>query len=323
MNVCILGIIGDQLDEGMKNFGKNLHRALSAQGINTELFDISKIFTPSALSELRSFNPDICHLIPGPTLKGLTLLELLGRFSGAKTVVSATHPHLASHNKRILSQLQPDLMLVQSSNSEQLFENAGYETAWLPSGVDTEKFRPVSETRQRDIRRELGLPVDDRLFLHVGHLKRERNVLELDTLSQFGSVIVIGSPSTRQQSDVIDTLQSQNHHVYTSYIKEIDKYYQAADYYVFPTKGSEHSIEIPLSVLEAMACNKPILSQPFGGLPDLFDEGYGIVYFEQLDALTTDDFPDQSQTKTRELVKDYSWENTAKTAVQHYQRILQ
>jgi len=323
MNVCILGITGDQLDEGMKNFGKNLRKALSAQGIKTELFDISSILTPPALSELKSFDPDIYHLIPGPTLKGLSLLKILGQLFGAKTVVSATHPHLASQNTRILSWLKPDLMLVQSSKFEQLFESAGYETAWLPSGVDTEKFRPVSETREKNLRQELGLPLDERLFLHVGHLKKERNVLELDALSDFGSVLVIGSPSTKQQTDVIDTLRSQNHHVYTGYLKEIDKYYQAVGYYVFPTKGVEHSIEIPLSVLEAMACNKPILARRFGGLPDLFDEGDGIVYFEEVDALTIDDLPDRSQTKTRELVQEYSWDNTAKTAVQHYRRLLQ
>lgn len=323
MNVCILGIRGDQLDEGMKNFGKNLNKALSAQGVKTKLFGVSNILTPPALSELKSFDPDIFQLIPGPTLKGLSLLKILGRLFGAKTVVSATHPHLASQNTTILSQLKPDLMLVQSSKSEQLFQSAGYETAWLPGGVDTEKFHPVSEMRDRALRQELGFPLDERLFLHVGHLKKERNVLELDTLAEFGSVIVIGSPSTKQQTGVIDTLRSQNHHVYTGYIEEIEKYYQATDYYVFPTKGAEHSIEIPLSVLEAMACNKPILTRRFGGLPDLFDEGNGIVYFEELDALTIGDFPDRSQTKTRELVQEYSWNNTAKTAVQHYQRLLQ
>lgn len=322
INVCILGISGDNLDEGMKNFGRNLHKHLVRQGINAELVDIQGVFHPGRLTDLRSFDPDIIHLIPGPTLKGLFVIKILGQIFDSRTVVSATHPHLASRNPRLLSLLKPNIMLVQSSRSQKIFEMAGFETGWLPSGVDTDKFYSVSNSQKEELRQELGFPVDERLFLHVGHLKRERNILELDALSDLGTIIIIGSPSTSQQPEVINTLRENGHHVYTEYIENIERYYQMSDYYVFATEGAEHSIELPLSVLEAMSCNISVITKRFGGLPDLFDEGNGLVYFDDTSSLTENDLPDRTQTQTRELVREYSWNKTAETAVEHYQRVL-
>lgn len=323
MKVCILGISDNQLDEGMKNFGKNLFSSLQDTSIDTQLFDIGDVFSTQEFNQLRLFNPDVVHLIPGPTLKGLLIMRLLGRVLDAKTVVSAMHPHLRFHDERLLRHLEPDLVLVQSSDTAQFFENVGFDTAWLPSGVDLEKFHPVSESRKKELREELSLPPDERLFLHVGHLKRERNVLELDSLSNLGTIVVIGSTSTDQQPEVIRTLRNQGHFVETEYIHQIQRYYQTADYYVFPTKETEHSIQIPLSVLEAMACDVPVLSTLFGGLPDLFTEEDGLVFFENLENMTEDTIPDSLQTRNRDRVREHSWHRIAERAVGYYQQVVE
>ncbi len=58
----------------------------------------------------------------------------------------------------------------------------------------------------------------------------------------------------------------------THYLPEIVELYQAADAYVFPVPpnpADPSAIDLPLSVLEAAACNLPILATRFGALPDL------------------------------------------------------
>lgn len=319
MKVAIIGITGDELDEGMKNFGKQLYRNLKNLPLNAELFDIKHVVSPEGIAGINRYDPDVIHLIPGPTLKGLLLVKAVGRLVGAKTVVSATHPHLWTTNPSVLKLLKPDLILVQSSNSERIFAEADYHTDWLPSGVDTDKFHPVAAARKEELRGALGLPEKERVFLHVGHLKKERNVLELDQLAQYGTIVIIGSPSTDQEQHIVDKLQGKGHQVHSEFIENIQHYYQTADFYVFPTEKAEHSIEIPLSVLEAMACNIPVISKRFGGLPDLFDEGTGIQFVESLGDITDGDLTKETSIENRDRVIEYSWPAVAEAAFHHYE----
>ena len=48
---------------------------------------------------------------------------------------------------------------------------------------------------------------------------------------------------------------------------------------------SIRAIEIPLSVLEAMACNLPVITTKFGGLPDLFEDGNGFYFVDSVDEI--------------------------------------
>ena len=56
-----------------------------------------------------------------------------------------------------------------------------------------------------------------------------------------------------------------------------------SDCYVFPTVHKKACIETPLSVLEAMACNLPIVSTRFGALPTIFNEGSGLFFTENVE----------------------------------------
>ena len=53
----------------------------------------------------------------------------------------------------------------------------------------------------------------------------------------------------------------------------IHELYQLADVYLFPVQRADAAMEIPLSVLEAMAVNLPIITTPFGRLTELFEGG--------------------------------------------------
>ena len=51
-----------------------------------------------------------------------------------------------------------------------------------------------------------------------------------------------------------------------SYIPEVEDIYRLSDLYLFLAESDTAAIEVPLSVLEAMACNLPVICTPFGGL---------------------------------------------------------
>jgi glycosyltransferase involved in cell wall biosynthesis len=89
---------------------------------------------------------------------------------------------------------------------------------------------------------------------------------------------MIASTSTPADPEIEASLQSAGVEIVRRYLPDIERYYQASDAYVFPVENERGSVEVPLSVLEAMACGTPVASTRFGGLPELFDEGQGLAY---------------------------------------------
>jgi glycosyltransferase involved in cell wall biosynthesis len=94
-----------------------------------------------------------------------------------------------------------------------------------------------------------------------------------------------------------------------TYLPNIEDLYRASDLYLFPVHEGSGSIEFPLSVLEAMACNLPVLATRFGALPESFPEGFGLRYLaqgENVGDAVTGLFSEPP--RTRELVAAYSWD---------------
>ena len=100
-------------------------------------------------------------------------------------------------------------------------------------------------------------------------------------------------------------------------MENIEEIYQLSDCYFFPTTDAIEAIEFPLSVLEAMACNLPIITTPFGGLTDIFDESDDFLYFTNENQI-----PEKiTQIKTvipknREKIEQLSWSKIAEKIVE-------
>jgi glycosyltransferase involved in cell wall biosynthesis len=91
--------------------------------------------------------------------------------------------------------------------------------------------------------------------------------------------------------------------------------YQLADLYVFPTlPGRKGCIEIPLSVLEAMACNIKSACTRFGGLPDIFEEGRGFYFIDCDKNLVNivEKSQENNLVRTREMANQYAWKSVTK-----------
>jgi len=318
MNVCILGQQSEQLDEGMKNYSIQLHRHLCAAGIESTLIDLRKAGRWDFLNDIRRCDPDIIHLVPGPTGKGLALLKTLSVVKRAKSVATVTQPRFNRVSRKLLSHLKPSLVYIQSDTDLPRFEQAGCRTKFLPSGVDLTRFTPSSMSEQTQLRDELSLPKSERIFLHVGHFKQGRGIKSLLKLQSFGHVVVVGSPSTGPETELVESLRSDGITVQTDYVPDIEKYYQASDVYVFPVTNETNSIRSPLSIFEAMACDLPIVMTRFGGITDLFEEGDGLQFVNSFDNIGEDDLQFE-RVATREKVSQYSWESIVDEIVETYE----
>lgn len=318
MRVGLLGEASDQLDEGMKNTGNMLAETLPSTGVEARLFDLRDVSTPGFWRRVRRYDPDLMHLVHGPTLQGLLLLEFLSAALGCRTVATSTQPRFGDLSWRVARYLRPDRMLVQSGEDGSRFRDAGFDTGYVPSGVDVDRFHPVDEAERRAIRADLGLDPDERVFLHVGHFKEGRNLRSLLSLREYGRVVVVGSPSTGPRETLIEDLRSAGCVTRTEYVPDIERYYQAADWYVFPVVDESNSIRAPLSVLEAMACDRPVLATRFGGLEDMFEPGDGLVFLPDVTEVDPGTLADPGPVRTREKVMAYSWESIAERVADVY-----
>ncbi|OGO23462.1 MAG: hypothetical protein A2144_12205 [Chloroflexi bacterium RBG_16_50_9] len=197
----------------------------------------------------------------------------------------------------------------------------GCRTQMLPSGVDLDKFTPVSAARKIELRAKYKLDPEIFTVLHVGHIKKERNIEILARVRREhdAQVIFVGSSLPDDERVAIAArLRGEGVIVFDDYLKDIQELYQLADCYLFPVFSDQACIGTPLSVLEAMACNLPVITVRYGSLPKLFEEGQGLLFADTPEELLQGvaGRKNSNGCKTRGKVFPYSWQNIAKNLLE-------
>jgi glycosyltransferase involved in cell wall biosynthesis len=238
--------------------------------------------------------------------------------------VIATQPvKYRRFERRLVSLLTPDGIFVQAPRSKHELQSIPCPVYFLPSGVDTSRFVPVDDIQKRNLRRKYKADEIVFVVLHVGHISRGRNVEVLERVARLGYVRVrlVGSTSTPQDEDLAHQLIQAGVQLICEYIPHIEEIYQLADAYVFPVVSEEASIGVPLSVLEAMACNLPVITTHFGGLPWMFQGENGFVYFDDENELPEliGDVQKLQKSSTRRMVEPYDWKKVASGAMEMIQ----
>jgi glycosyltransferase involved in cell wall biosynthesis len=312
MKVCLVGHFSDALDEGVRNVAKYLGNALEENGIELKKLAISSF---REWKSVQTFRPDILHFVLTPTTRGVVTAKLISTLHPeAKTVISAVHPSLVG--ARLLQPFRPDVVLVQSKQSERLFKSIRCETRFFPNGVDTEKFTPKSQEDMRRLRDEFGIPMESFVVLHLASMRKQRNLDVFKTIQrQEGyQVILVARENEAGGKELVRELQEAGCLVWRKHFPNIEDVYSLANCYVFPTIEAKACIETPLSVLEAMACNLPVVTTRFGALPGLFHEGSGLFFAERAEQIlgaTQIIKNGMPRVDTRHLVSHYSWANLA------------
>lgn len=309
-------------DEGMKKIARMLAKSFQAlPEINVQVVSIREA--------IRSIHQaDIVHYIGGPTYR--SVLFAFGcklRNKRVRTMLTFTNPHWNWISDVIIRIFPPDRVIVSSRHWLNWAKKIELPTELMVvSGVDLELFVPVSASKKNKIRQELLLPLDKIIVLHVGHLKTDRNLTKLLNAQTHPDiqVVVVGSTTTKQSDDVVDELENAKCIVITSYQPKIEMFYQSADCYVFPTSNNEAAVQIPLSILEAMATNLPVITTRFGGLPFFFPEIKGFTYVAEDDLNDLIPVIKKAVSEipaTNSFVQNFSWEQSAKQLSRVYRNV--
>lgn len=160
--------------------------------------------------------------------------------------------------------------------------------AVIPGGVDTDLFYPARD--RLVVRRELGFSEREFVLLCVRNLRPRMGIENLlkamvDVSKTADAVrLVIGgtgaleAPLKKLTRDLgIETIVD-----FVGSLSEPDlvRYYQAADYFVLPTRALEG---FGLVTLEAMSCGTPVLGTPAGATPEILERFSSGFVFEGTD----------------------------------------
>ena len=129
-------------------------------------------------------------------------------------------------------------------------------------------------------RQRLQIDLDDRVYLHVGHATRRRNLTVLQGLTPPGQLFIVVSDAFDEEPNSLPRGASVR--VLRGFQEDMGSIYAAADVYVFPTVDPAAVIGLPMSVFEALANGVPVVAlesaalRRWSSLPGLYicrDEG--------------------------------------------------
>jgi len=339
MRICLLSErLAPPFDEGFKNvvlyLGQEMarrHEVLTltcggrdvpAHGIRNVAANRFFLSLPLART-IRRWAPDVLYYVPTasltwPSFLRARMLRVYVKTGGRVALVGLQSRSHTQLSRRLVAALSPDLLLVMGHNVAAGLPPLRCPLISVPAGVDTARFTPATAEEKGRLRVAYGIPPAAWVLLHVGHIKRERNVLLLGRIQQALGVqaLLVGSSSTMQEREVESELRAAGVMVISHHL-DIAEAYRLADAYLFPTHLQQAAIGVPLSVLEAMACNLPVISTPFGGLPELFpaQPERGLIYAEADDALVAAvaKARQRAHADTRAMVLPYGWRQVTET----------
>lgn len=334
MRICVFSErLRRPFDEGIKNYTLHLARGLADQhevltltayGESIPKLGIENLpanplmLSPWVARRLRQFRPEVVLYVPTACATPFSFwrARMLKLYAGGAPVVMVALQlrQYGRLGKLVMPRLCPDLVFVQSEATRETLAWCGCSIQMLSPGIDTDRFHPVTLEKRLALRQRYGVSPEAYVPCHVGHLNRGRNVQALLALQRHpgNQVVVVGSTSTIHDGELVAELRNSGALLIDTYVADVAEIYQMADCYVFPVHSRISSIDMPLSVLEAMACNLPVVTTRFGGLPTLFQEGAGFVYIDSPEQLAAAvEACKGGQAETRRMVEPYAWPRVA------------
>ena len=347
MRVCVFSErIKPPFDEGIKNYAVQLIRelgrqhqvlALTAFGQGVPSLGIRNVpanrllFSPWLARRIGSFRPEVVLYLPTASATPFSFLRsrmLWWYARGAPVVLIALQVrHYGKVARRVMRLWRPELVLVQSPRMRAALAALGCRLGWAPAGVDLQRFKPVAKEQRLALRERYLLSKEAYVVLHVGHLNRGRNVQALAAIQRelACQAVVAGSTSTPQDEMLVAELEQAGVRVLRGFLPNIAELYQLADCYLFPVQEECRAIDLPLSVLEAMASDLPVVTTRFGGLLECFAQGEGIHYVDSLEemvqavAACRDRFP----AGTRALAQRFAWPRVMEQILEQVQEVME
>ncbi len=291
------------------------------------------LFLNNYFKLLKSFKPDVIHLVEEPfsylALQTLIFKKLVSRKS--KVIFHSAHnvSERMAYNFnfiRRLSYLFFDGAVVRNRETHNIIKKQGFTKPVKLSGngISLENFKKVNSKK---LKKHLGLTAKN-IIGYFGRIEQPKGIQFLieacSRLKEDYQILMIGSGQYKKEIEQLIMKFNLNEKIiWLDFIPHeiIAEYYNCVDVVVVPSMTTSFWKEsFGRVIIEAMACEVPVIGSSSGAIPDVIDD-YGIIFDEQ----NVDDLFDKLQNllndkklrlqigkKGVERAKDFSWENIAK-----------
>ena len=200
---------------------------------------------------------------------------------------------------------------------------------YIPNGVDINKFSPGDSKVKKKFKNE-------KIVLYFGRLHYQKNVELLVKSFKYikekidnVKLVIIGTGN--QYEKLKKMSEGDKDIIMTGFISDEDlvDYMRAADIVVFPSRGENASF----TIMEAMACEIPVVSSDVGNAAKILGEGRGILlkkYSEKeisdicIDILTNVKKAEKIGKDARKYVKEHhDWVKISKKTEELYKTLIE
>lgn len=251
---------------------------------------------------IKEFKPDIVHT---HAAKAGTLGRLAAKHSGVKIIVHTFHGHvfhsyfnpvttfIYKNIERYLGGISTKIIAISERQKFELSEihrianESKFEV--IPLGFDLSKFNTDKENKRKKFRMEYNISDDEiaigivgrlvpvknhELFIRSIHFIRERSKKKL-------RFFIIGDGDRKEllmkkchELNIDFTIKNENKLLtFTSWIHNIDIAYNGLDIIAL----TSHNEGTPVSLIEAQASGKPIVSTNVGGISNIVTKNTGLL----------------------------------------------
>lgn len=283
-----------------------LHKVPLISGLNSMLSRMLYLFFSiwTGVRTIRNYDIQAIMTTGGHLHMGL-VAYLISRITGRKSIVRVNEDDVLaiilfikmfhksiSSSKMLLRTLESilrkmesfvlkhvDWILTQGPMDYEKIRQITTNITFVPLWINTEKFHPISEKLVRPLKKQLIEQSDDRVILFVGRLHPEKDVetllygfKRLLKIHKDVILVVVGTgPEEEKYKELSKKLGIISKVKFSGYVPhdQISKYYNVADVYVLTSIREEWSN----TVMEAMACETPVIATNVGGNPYLVKDG--------------------------------------------------
>ena len=258
---------------------------LAKEGIDFKILHISTSRNPLSIYKLykllKSRKFDIIHT---HAYSAGTIGRMSAFLAGVPVIISHNHSVYDYYNRRyhfvewFLSLITDRVVCVSDianrfANETQRINARKLIT--IHNGIDSEYT--VLEKRTSGLRKELGIPVDHSVICTIAHLEEHKGVkylLESASLLLQSrndvSFLVVGEGRLKEKLKILCAdLKIEENVVFAGERGDIPEILSLTDIFVLPSLREG----LPLTILEAMACGKPVIATNVGGIPEVVKDG--------------------------------------------------
>lgn len=217
------------------------------------------------------------------------------------------------------------------SNEKEYYHN---DTIKIYNWYGSNRFFPASEEEKESTRKELEIPANSLVIISVGGcspIKRHTDIIKAlaEIIKKYPNTIYLHlgqGTSLEEEINLAKELKVDKNIRFCGNQTEVRKYLIAADIYLMPSKHEG----IPITTIEAMACNIPAILYNVPGLRDfnksaecslLIEESYHTLAQKVIELYEDKDKQQELITNAKTFVDDnFLMETNAKKIFELYQK---